>query len=285
MEQWHTQVMRVTVVTPCLNAVRFIEAMLQSVAVQRRDGLEVEHLILDGGSTDGTLELLAQQPPALGAVTVATDKGPADAINQGLARATGSVLAWLNADDLYAENAVARACEALARHPGAAFCFGHCPMIDANGHEIQRGITRFKEFWYPLASRPVLQTLNFISQPAVFFRHEAWRRAGPLRTDLKAAWDYEFWLRLWRQGGAVRVKRPPLACFRWTPHSISGREYRRQFAEEQAAAAADAGRWAPQSLLHALLCKGIVLLYERRARHLSSAQAPAPTEDVHATGN
>ncbi len=277
--------MRVSVITPCLNAARFIEPMLRSVAMQRRDGLEIEHLIFDGGSTDGTLELIERRRPSAGGLVVAPDNGPADAINRGLAQARGSVLAWLNADDLYAPNAVARACEALARHPRAALCFGHCPMIDEAGREIQRGITRFKELWYPLAFRPVLQTLNFISQPAVFFRREAWLRAGPLRTDLKAAWDYELWLRLWRQGGGIRVGRPPLAFFRWTPGSISGREFRRQFAEEQAAAAADAGRLAPQTLLHALLCKMIVHCYERRARRLHDAAPAAPAEDPDATGH
>lgn len=257
---------RVSVITPCFNAGRFLEPMLASVAAQRADGLEVEHIVLDAGSTDGTVEVLERHRAGIARLVLEPDHGPADAINKGLAMATGDVLAWLNADDLYAPDALRRACAALARRPQAALCFGHCPVIDAEGREIRRSITRFKEFWYPLACRPVVQMLNFVSQPAMLFRRRAFEQAGPLRIDLKAAWDYEFLLRLWRQGGAVRAGRPPLAYFRWTPGSISGRHFERQFREEYEAAAADAGRWAPQTLLHGLVRWGIVTVYNHMAK-------------------
>ena len=152
------------------------------------------------------------------------------------------------------------------RHPRAALCFGHCPIVDEDGREIRRFVTRFKEAWFPLSSRAAIRTLNYISQPSVLIRRSAWEAAGPLRTDLKAAWDYDLWLRLWRRGGAVRVPgRAPLASFRWTPGSISGANYERQFAEELAVARADAGRFAPTALLHALVARGIVFCYRRMA--------------------
>ena len=258
--------MRVSVITPCFNSRRFLETMLKSVALQREGGLEVEHIVLDAGSTDGSAELLQAHGAGIDRLVLEPDQGPADAINKGLALASGDVLAWLNADDLYAPGALLRACEALARHPAAALCFGHCPVIDAEGQEIRHSITRFKEFWYPLSCRPMIQTLNYVSQPAMMFRRSAFEKAGPLRIDLKAAWDYEFLLRLWRQGGAVRVGRPPLAYFRWTPASISGQHFERQFREEYEVAAADAGRWAPQTKLHGLVRWGIVTIYNRMAR-------------------
>lgn len=263
--------MRVSVVTPCFNARRFLEPMLESVASQRGEGIAVEHIVLDAGSTDGSAELLERRRASLTHLVREPDRGPADAINKGLALATGDVLAWLNADDLYAPNALRRACEALTRAPRAALCFGHCPMVDAEGREIRRPITRFKELWYPFACRPVVQMINFVSQPAMLFRRSAYELAGPLRLDLKAAWDYEFLLRLWRRGGAVRVGRPPLAYFRWTPSSISGQHFERQFREEYEAAAADAGRWAPQTLMHGLVRWGIVTIYRRMARSARSA--------------
>ncbi len=255
--------MRVSVITPCLNAGRFLEPMLESVFAQRDSGMEIEHIVLDAGSTDGSVELLLKHRSSLARLIQEPDHGPADAINKGLALATGDVLAWLNTDDLYAPGALHRVCEAFARKPRAAVCFGHCPVIDARGAEIRRSVTRFKEFWYPFAFRPVLQTLNFVSQPAMFFRRDTFRKVGPLRTDLKAAWDYEFLLRLWREGGAVRVRRPPLAYFRWTPSSISGRNFERQFREEYEVAATDAGRWSPQTALHGAVRWGIVTLYKR----------------------
>lgn len=263
--------MRVSVITPCFNSRRFLEPMLESVAAQRMDGIEVEHIVFDAGSTDGSAEILERHRSGLARLVREPDRGPADAINKGLALATGEVLAWLNADDLYAPNALRRACDAFTRKPRAALCFGHCPVIDAEDREIRQAVTRFKECWYPLACRPMIQTLNFVSQPAMLFRRHAFEQAGPLRVDLKAAWDYEFLLRLWRQGGAVHVGRPPLAFFRWTPGSISGRHFELQFREEYEAAAADAGRWAPQTWLHAGVRRGIVWIYNRMARERTCA--------------
>ena len=93
------------------------------------------------------------------------------------------------------------------------------------------------------------------------FRRTALERAGGLRDELTAAWDYEFVLRLWRHGGAVCVPGGPLADFRWHPGSISGRTFAVQFREEWQAAAADAGRWSPQALLHLGVRYGIVGIY------------------------
>ncbi|MBQ7667360.1 MAG: hypothetical protein IJS46_05120, partial [Kiritimatiellae bacterium] len=156
--------------------------------------------------------------------------------------------------------------DALRRRPGAAFCFGRCRIVDADGREIRRGVTAFKNFWFPFSSHFAIRTLNYISQPAQFFRREAREKAGFLRLDLKAAWDYDWTLRLWRCGGAARIPGPPVSSFRWTPGSISGSGYRRQFAEELAVARADAGRFAPSSLLHLLVARGIVFCYDRMVR-------------------
>ena len=135
-------------------------------------------------------------------------------------------------------------------------------------------MTRFKNFWFPLSCRTVLRTLNYVSQPATVFRRSAWEAAGPLRTDLKAAWDYDLWLRLWRQGGGVPVPHPATAFFRWTPGSISGAHFERQFREELDAAQADAGTWAPTSVVHHALAHAIVFLY----KHVVS-RSPAPVTE------
>jgi len=290
---------RVTVVTPTLNSAKYLEATLRSVAAQGSDALEIEHIIMDGGSTDGTGEIVENwEIEKLGNYEIAQtgmstphrttphsqfrnfaisqfrnyqikfvqskDSGPADAINKGFAMSSGEYLCWLNSDDFYAPGALARAVEVLERNPGKAFCFGHCPIVDENGIEIRRNITRFKEFWYPLSCRFVLRVLNYVSQPEMVFRRGADEAAGPLRTDLKAAWDYDLLLRLWRQGGGVRVKRPELAYFRWTPGSISGQNFARQFRESAECAARDtAGRFAPSAVLHRLCAFFIVLCYNR----------------------
>ena len=257
----------VTVVTPAFRAARWIEGAFRSVAAQREGNrVRVEHLVLDGGPDDGTAAIAARFAHPDTRYVRRPDGGPADAINRGFAEAGGSFLAWLNADDWLEPGALARSVAALARNPGAAFSFGRCPIRDADGREIRRFVTRFKEAWFPVSCRAAIRTLNYVSQPSVLIRRSAWEAAGPLRADLAAAWDYDLWLRLWRCGGAVRIPgREPLASFRWTPDSISGSSYERQFAEELAAARADAGRFAPTALLHFLVARGIVFCYRRMA--------------------
>ena len=255
---------RVTVITPCYNSAATLPALLDSIDEQAKDSafFELQHLVMDGGSTDGTLELLASRSQPWRTVVSEKDRGPADAINKGFTQASGDFVAWLNADDAYAPGALRRAVEALEQHPRASFAFGRCPIIDGDSREIRKPITRFKELFFPFAWRWVLQTLNFVSQPATLFRKSAIDAAGPLRIDLKAAWDYDLLLRLYRQGPCVRIPgRAPTAFFRWTPTSISGANFARQFDEELSLALSDAGRFSLPGILHRCVRWGIVSIY------------------------
>ena len=173
----------------------------------------------------------------------------------------GDIVSWLNADDLYYPDTLVRVKKSLSDHLQAPFCFGACPIIDPQGREIRKGITRFKAAFFPLSSRFMFQCINYISQPAMFFRRGALQKAGRLNEGLTAAWDYDLTLRLWRQGRAVHLKGPPLAAFRWHEASIGGRQFQTQFKEELDAAVADAGRWSVQALLHQLVRWGIVGSY------------------------
>lgn len=258
--------MRISVITPCFNAERFVDRCVDSVLAQRDSGVELEYLVIDAGSTDGTLEKLCRRGDDIHTLLSEPDQGPADAINKGLALASGDLVGWLNADDEYTDGALARVAACMEKNPKAAFCFGHCPVIDENGAEIRKGVTRVKRFFYPLSSRFTFQCINYISQPAMFFRREAAERAGPLRLDLKAAFDYEFLLRLWRVGPGLPIPDPALARFRWTPGSISGQHFQRQFDEEYRAAAADAGRFSPQAFLHLGVKWGIIGCYTLMTR-------------------
>lgn len=254
--------MKVSIITPCWNSARYLGDSVKSVLAQRGPNLEVEYIVIDGKSADGTLDILRSHGDQINQVISEPDRGPADAINKGFARATGEVVGWLNADDFYYPGALQRAAETLTRQPAAAFCFGRCPIVDEGGAEIRHGITRFKKMFFPFSGRFTFQCINYISQPATFFRREAVTRAGPLREDLKAAFDYEFLLRLWRTGGGVRIPgSPPVAAFRWHDQSISGRHFARQFKEELDAARADAGRFSIQSLVHSCVRWGIVNSY------------------------
>lgn len=255
---------KITVVTPCYNSAATISVLLDSIDAQAENesAFELEHIVMDGGSKDETLRILETRAKPWRKVISQKDKGPADAINHGFALATGDYVAWLNADDAYAPRALLRAMRALEANPKASFAFGRCPIVDENDTEIRRPVTRFKEFFFPFQSRFMLQILNYVSQPASLFRKSALDAAGPLRLGFKAAWDYDLLLRLLHQGPAVRIKgTAPVAFFRWTPGSISGSNFRRQFSEELNIAMADAGRFSLQALLHRCVRIGIVTIY------------------------
>lgn len=264
---------QVTVVTPSYNSCKFIEFCLKSVAAQRTDTFKVRHIIMDGGSTDATAEVVKPYLNDDTEFISKPDKGPADAINQGFALSTSEYVCWLNADDVYEPGALERAVAFLESHKEASFCFGRCPIINEDGNEIRKFITKFKEFFFPISSKVLIQTLNYISQPSALFRTSAVRAVGELRLDLKAAWDYDFLLRLWKIGPGIRIKAIQ-AYFRWTPHSISGQNYSVQFKEEFEAAVRQAGYWKPWIWLHWFFVKFVVVLYNVMTyKHRRAAKA------------
>lgn len=257
--------MKISIITPNRNGERYLEQAIRSVTAQRVSGLNLEYIVVDGDSSDGSLEILDRYRTQIDRIICEKDRGPASAINKGFKLATGDVVGWLNADDLYLPGALERAVRIMDAHADRALCFGRCLVVNETGDEIRRAITRFKECFYPFSCRFVIQSINYISQPAMFFRRDRLAGIGPLREDLKAAWDYELLLRLWPHGGAVRVPGPPLAAFRWHKGSISGQYFRQQFKEEFEVAVADAGRVSPQALLHWGVRWGIVGSYSLMA--------------------
>lgn len=259
--------MKVSVITANKNGARFLEEAIQSVLSQRRDGVDLEYIIVDGKSSDHSMDIVRQYRDEIALVISEEDRGPASAINKGLRLATGELVSWLNADDRLAPGALKRVVETAALRPQKPLLFGNCRIIDGGGREIRRRISLFKALFFPLSSRFTIQCINYLSQPAMFFRSEALKKAGLLREDLQAAWDYDFTLRLWRQGGAANIKGAPLADFRWHQASISAKSYRTQFREEFEIAARNAGYLSPQTLIHAVVRWGIVGCYGLMAAH------------------
>jgi glycosyltransferase involved in cell wall biosynthesis len=254
--------MRFSVITVNYNSGAFLEQTIKSVLSQRTNRFELEYLVVDGGSTDGSHALLEKYARQIDTLVIEKDRGPAHALNKGLALAQGDILAWLNADDIYHPQALERVFEAVQAAPKAPMYFGACTLVDEQNQEVHSAITRFKEMFYPLSSRFTYQCLNYISQPALFFQRSAWELAGPLREDLLAAWDYEFFLRLWHSGKAVQIPgKAPLAAFRVHQQSISRQHFSQQFKEEYETARADAGSWSLQNLIHFFVRWGIVSIY------------------------
>jgi glycosyltransferase involved in cell wall biosynthesis len=174
---------------------------------------------MDGGSTDQTLEILRKYETGLRFISE-KDRGQSDAINKGLQLVTGDVISYLNSDDVLEPGALIRVGEFFASHPDAFWLAGRCRMIDPQGREIRKTITLYKNFWLYTRSYQVLRVLDFISQPATFWRRQVIDRIGKFDESLHYAMDYDYSLRV---GEYYKLWTVPetLASFRVHPASKS----------------------------------------------------------------
>jgi len=249
--------MKISVVTPVFNGERFVKDAVESVLSQRGP-FELEHIVCDGGSTDRTLETLRPYEGRIKLVS-GKDRGAWDAINKGMAMASGEIGCWLNADDLFMPGALSRVAGHFSSHPESLWCYGRCIVIDSNGAETRKPITLYKNLLGYFYSRNVLLCENFINQPSTFWRMDLWRSVGGLASAYKAAWDYELWLKMSDFGPAFPI-REVLSSFRRHPGSISESSFQRQFAEELEIASARGN--AIHRLIHAFNCWKIVTAYK-----------------------
>ncbi len=178
----------VTIVTPSYNQARFLEEAICSVLEQSYPN--IEYIVVDGGSTDGSLEIIQKYASRLAWWVSEPDRGQTDAINKGFGRARGQILAWLNSDDTYLPHAVTEAVEYLQAHPEAGMVYGDANLIDEKGQVIGRFPARQTNY------RRLRRGYVHIPQQAAFFRAELWRRVGPLDPTFYFAMDYDLWVRL-----------------------------------------------------------------------------------------
>lgn len=179
----------VSIVTPTLNAAAYLKQAIDSVLAQEE--ARIEYLVVDGGSTDATLEILRSYEGRL-SVVPEPDAGPAEAINRGFRLAHGEIFAWLSADDLYLPGAVATAVEELSAHPAAGVLYGEAEWIDEGGRRLGN---------YPTAPFDArrLAAECFIAQPAAFLRRQAFEAVGGLDVRWRHTFDYDLWIRLSRR--------------------------------------------------------------------------------------
>jgi glycosyltransferase involved in cell wall biosynthesis len=180
----------VSVVMPSFNQAQFIEASIDSVLGQ--DYPRIELIVADGGSTDGTQAILARLQSRDSRLRWFSepDKGPADALNKALKRVRGTLIGWLNSDDLYAPGAVSRAVGVLDSPTRCMMAYGHGQHIGEDGTVLGTYPTQ-----RPEGTVDRFRQGCFICQPTVFFKRTLWQLLGPLDATLKTAFDFEYWVR------------------------------------------------------------------------------------------
>jgi glycosyltransferase involved in cell wall biosynthesis len=197
-----SETLSLSIVTPSYNQVAFIERTIRSVLDQRVEGLE--YMVVDGGSNDGTVEILERYADRL-CYRSEPDQGQADAVNRGIALTSGDLIGWLNSDDIYYPTAVRTVRDYFAAHPDVDVVYGNADHIDQQDRVLHPYDC---EPWDPQRLREVC----FLCQPAVFFRRRIVERYGMLDQTLHYCMDYEYWLRLADHG----------ARFAYLPSRLAG---------------------------------------------------------------
>lgn len=222
----------ISVVMPNFNGVNYIERAIKSVLDQ--DYPNVQLFIKDAGSRDGSLEVIkyyAKKYPRKITWVSKKDKGQSDAVNYGIKKANGDIIAWLNCDDVYKPGALKKVAKFFESHPGTKWVFGKCDIIDGDDKEIRSLITSYKNFWLERYNYQTLLILNFISQMGVFWRRDIHKEVGLLDPKQFYVMDYDNWLRLGRKYKPGFINEY-LASFRIIPSSKSSTGFIKQFQDE-----------------------------------------------------
>lgn len=221
MPQKRKNLPKISIVIPSHNKAAYIEATLHSIVTQNYPDLEV--IIQDGGSTDGTVEIIkkfATRYPKLFQWESKKDKGQVDAINKGLKKATGALLAYINADDVYKKGALLEVGQLLKTYPDTLWITGYGDIIDKNGSIRSSLVTKYKNILLNNNNYSLLLIVNFITQPSTFLSRRAFEEFGPFTGTKKYVMEYDLWLKL----GKVRmpfVIKENLSSFRLTNDNIS----------------------------------------------------------------
>jgi glycosyltransferase involved in cell wall biosynthesis len=223
----------ISIVTPSLEQGRFLGAAIESV---RSQGVEVEHVVMDGGSTDGTRELLEGQTERLAAWRSEPDHGQYAALNDGFALTKGEIMGWLNADDVYAPGALAAVEDVFRCFPEVEWLTSSFSAT-ANEEGIVFDVKRVVSFDARAFSRGFnlpghgARAMYFIPQESTFWRRSLWERAGGLDPGLQLAGDFDLWARFYRHAELWCV-RALVGIFRSHP-SQKSRAYNEYLAEAE----------------------------------------------------
>ncbi len=219
---------KISIIIPSFNQGVFISQTINSILNQSYRDFEI--LVMDGGSTDHTIEILKSYGDRIFWLSE-KDRGQTHAINKGIALAKGEVIAYLNSDDYYLEGTLEKVADFFDHHENTLWVTGDYVIVDENGKQIQPAIAKYKTFFRKRISFSVLTVLNPIIQPSTFFRRELITKIGLFSEELRYTMDYEFWLRAIKKHIPFLLK-DKLSGFRIHNNSKGGSEYKKQFKEE-----------------------------------------------------
>jgi FkbM family methyltransferase len=204
--QGATGTLPISIITPVNNQAQFIAATMESVVSQNYRALE--YIVMDGGSVDGSAEIIERYRPSLTRFESGSDTGQANAINKGMVHANGDILAWLNGDDLLLPGAIEYVAHFFEKHPEVDVVYGHRIVIDADGNEIGRWIL-------PPHDDEVLSWADYVPQETLFWRRRIWERVGArIDESFQFALDWDLLVRF-RNAGARFTRLPRfLGAFR-----------------------------------------------------------------------
>lgn len=188
----------VSIVTPSFNQAAYLEQTIQSVLGQ--DYPRLEYIVIDGASTDNSVEIIKKYEDRLAYWISEKDSGQAEAINKGFAMAKGEILAWLNSDDYYLPGTVSAAVRVFQENSDVVLIYGDMLAVDGEGQTIN--VLRYKQL-----SLEDLLCFQIIGQPSVFFRRAAFEKTGALETTFHFMLDHQLWIRLAQQGRVLHVPR------------------------------------------------------------------------------
>lgn len=201
---------RVSIVTPSYNQGQYLEETIRSVVLQGYPDLE--YIIIDGGSSDNSVDIIRKYEPWLTYWVSEPDRGQTHAINKGWGMATGEILAYINSDDCYLEGAVTAAAEAFLANPEAALVYGTALIVDATGKPLRTWSGK------PFDVKTMLNDGNIVPQPTAFFSGKILQAVGFLEEKWNTIMDYELYLRIGQRYPTVCL---PLTLASFRDHSQS----------------------------------------------------------------
>lgn len=186
----------VSIITPSYNQASYLEQTIRSVLEQ--DYPRIEYIVMDGASTDGSVEIIRKFESRLVYWESVKDSGQADAINKGFARATGEIVAWLNSDDYYLPGTVGKAVKIFEENPDVVLVYGDMLAVDEHGKT-------FNTLNYKQLTLEDLLCFQIIGQPAVFMRRSALQKASGLNLTFHFLLDHLLWIQIAKQGRILHV--------------------------------------------------------------------------------